>query len=457
MRSISFSMRERLPFKATTTILGLVALVLGSCAPHGPAHYRANGVYQTFDFSSSNKYRDYQVALRKDLTGNWQDLFATDKNYAGEDPTRASIIVEHLMPTDRVPVNHAETSGRKRSMLLIHGLYDSPYGMHDLEQFFHEHGFHTRNMLLPGHGTRPGNLTNIDRQEWIKAVEFGVQSLHREIGGEVYIAGFSTGGALALRHALVHPECVDGLFLFAPSIQVPAQNFQLALKFFGFHWMPFQKLSDRDFASYESGSLDAAIEVSRLGNEVQALLEENTPDIPIMIVAAENDYSIKTDVTRTLFEDRKFGKKSKMLIYAPDAQLPPLSDTNSQYQPVYLNSRFVYTMAGNRYQIADYSHMALTMKPDDPHYGLAGNYRYCHHYFLWPGSAKSRERCSAAANSGICYGERKMIGADSYPADQNQSVVRRLTSNPKFDHLEQEMFRFIDQHISPQSQRSRER
>ncbi len=103
-------------------------------------------------------------------------------------------------------------------------------------------------------------------------------------------------------------------------------------------------------------------------------------------------------------------------------------------------------MAEKNYWIADYSHMSLILKPDDSHYGLAGDYRYCHHYFLWPGSEKNRNRCWKATGDTVCFGERKAIGSNSYSLCNETSVVRRLTSNPRFDRLAREMSRFVNQY-----------
>ena len=46
----------------------------------------------------------------------------------------------------------------RRGVLLTHGLTDSPYFMRHLAAFFQENGFSVMAVLLPGHGTRPGDL-----------------------------------------------------------------------------------------------------------------------------------------------------------------------------------------------------------------------------------------------------------------------------------------------------------
>ena len=62
------SEQDRVALRGQIGIMAVLGFAVCSCAPHGPAHYRANGVYQSFDISSAATYRDYQDALRKDLT-----------------------------------------------------------------------------------------------------------------------------------------------------------------------------------------------------------------------------------------------------------------------------------------------------------------------------------------------------------------------------------------------------
>ena len=47
------------------------------------------------------------------------------------------------------------------SVLLAHGLTDSPYSMRALAAFFRERGFYVLALRLPGHGTIPGALRHV--------------------------------------------------------------------------------------------------------------------------------------------------------------------------------------------------------------------------------------------------------------------------------------------------------
>ena len=357
--------------------------------------------------------------MREKLTSNWQELLEAK---GAESSSEVERIVDLLSPTDKPPQNCLGGSGRvdsgryKRGILLIHGLYDSPYVMKDLEEFFNENCFYTRSILLPGHGTRPGGMLEINYKEWIKAVCFAVAKFQDEVEG-LYMAGFSTGGALAVRKAISDPDSIKGLFLFAPALKVK-DDFAWLLYLFGEKWVPWQRFDDDDFAKYESITLKSVIEIGRLADEVRAELErqEEGLPMPVMLVLSDSDYTIPAGETIRLFDEGSFGKKSRMLVYQrgerPDF-LParcynPDAASGRGCRKLYYKSRFRYEMDDAVYQISDFSHMSLTLAPDDSHYGLSGDYRYCLQYFLG-GQEGSRQSCERSEPTEVCLGERSAL------------------------------------------------
>lgn len=113
------------------------------------------------------------------------------------------------------------------SILLIHGLTDSPYSMKDLARLFYNKGFYVLIMRMPGHGTVPSELTNINRQDWTAAVKVGVKRVTEFTGPNkpFYMAGYSNGALLALHYTFESIENdqltkPDKLFLFSPSLGV---------------------------------------------------------------------------------------------------------------------------------------------------------------------------------------------------------------------------------------------
>lgn len=427
----------------------LAGLVVGGCSSNRGSRFDLVEAYQLSDVSWSS-YADYQSRVKEKLEENWRALLASDEDLpeessAGVDDQSIEKLVGLLAPTDNRPDAQCRfKDGKPRGMLLIHGLYDSPYIMHDLEAYFRKKCFHSRTILLPGHGTRPASLLEIDFESWIETVNFAIRELAAEVDDNVYIAGYSTGGALALNSAFENP-LVKGLLLFAPALKVEA-GMAHWLKNLGFEWVPFHRLADEDLMRYESLTLDSVVAVDSLANRLRTKLEDNksTLAIPVFLLVAENDFTIKSDTAIEYFQQGLFGDDAEMFIYSPDRD--GVGDPQKRI-PTYINSRFIHQQNGRKFVIADYSHMALTLRPDDGHYGLQGDYKNCLQYVL---DGDKRERCkdTTLTYPDVCFGERSLLGSKTYAqCDGPGQIVRRLTSNPQFDDLTAYLDSFIDRHI----------
>ena len=90
------------------------------------------------------------------------------------------------------------------SALLIHGLTDSPYSMKALADTLHARGFEVTVLRLPGHGTLPSMMVRMSTRDWTAAVRMAARDVatRTPAGQPFYIGGYSTGGTLALLHAL---------------------------------------------------------------------------------------------------------------------------------------------------------------------------------------------------------------------------------------------------------------
>ena len=114
------------------------------------------------------------------------------------------------------------------AVVLLHGLTDSPYSVRHLAIRYQQHGFVAVVPRLPGHGTAPGALTNVDWEMWLAATRLAVREATR-LAGDVplHLVGYSNGGALAMKYAL---DALDNpqlhkpqqLVLLSPMIGVTA-------------------------------------------------------------------------------------------------------------------------------------------------------------------------------------------------------------------------------------------
>ncbi len=118
-----------------------------------------------------------------------------------------------------IPIARFYPQRTEYSVLLIHGLNDSPFYMGDLAELLYKHGFNVVTILLPGHGTDTRDIRHITAEQWQAEVETGLQ-IASLVGKNLIVGGFSLGGALAIGAATRYPV-IHALLLFAPAIRLP--------------------------------------------------------------------------------------------------------------------------------------------------------------------------------------------------------------------------------------------
>ena len=358
-------------------------------------------------------------------------------------------IIGELVPSDWPSTGNDCNGDSKGVALLLHGLYDSPYVMKDVGRFFNEECYQSRFLLLPGHGTVPGDLRSLELKQWTEAVKTVVKQTIDEYEVEkIIIVGFSTGAGLALNYASDHRDDVQALFLFAPLVDLSVKPVFVAglAETLGEY---VQKGEEMDSFKYESVPANSVLQANRLAKMVKNKLRKNNLEIPVFIAQAKNDYTLPSAATIDLFNDNAFGADSVFLLYSPvevegfrfsncdNVEQDVFSNTNK----VTCNSSFTYTQDGFEATIDDYSHMSLVLSPTDPHYGINGKYRYCLHYQ----KGTNLENCRTGLKPDVCYGERDVFRGwhVSKACPVFESVIIRLTSNPKFQHLESQLSHFM--------------
>lgn len=103
-------------------------------------------------------------------------------------------------------------------VLLCHGFTGSPQALREWAYHLAGRGFRVALPLLPGHGTTWQDLNNTTWRDWYATVEAEFNLMRRECDA-VFVAGFSMGGALALRLAERYGSDVTGLALVNPAIR----------------------------------------------------------------------------------------------------------------------------------------------------------------------------------------------------------------------------------------------
>ncbi len=125
---------------------------------------------------------------------------------------------------DNLPFMLAHGARTRNTVIMIHGLTDSPWYMRKLGEILYRQGYNVISLLLPGHGTKPEDLTNATNEEWRQEVDRGL-SMAAGFGERISMAGFSTGGALSLDALRRYPELkLRKLFLFSPALAINESN-----------------------------------------------------------------------------------------------------------------------------------------------------------------------------------------------------------------------------------------
>lgn len=395
-------------------ILAVVAISPVVGAIDVDTRHKSSGLNDEFKFRGLTF--DNYIRLSKNMIANARvDL---------KGPTRDQIIEANapfsLLPSDKCP--RGATKPYQRGVLLIHGLTDSPYFMRPLGKFFAENCFRVMGLLLPGHGTRPGDLLNVKWQEWAGAVNYGVGALSNE-AERVYLVGFSTGGALSVYQSL-NDRRVRGLFLFSPAIKVSSlaalanwhevysETFERA------KWLDIAE--DVDPYKYESFPKNAADQIHLLTVEVRRLLGSATVTVPVFVAASLDDMTVDTAATIEFFKKLP-SKQKKMILYATTpsdfASTPGIQVVNSQF---------------SERKILSSAHTAIVLPATDSHYGLNGDYRNCLHYL------DNKEQFARCKGAGEAY-----LG-EITPDNLKKGIVRRLMFNPNFDSLEAAIKESVD-------------
>jgi esterase/lipase len=313
------------------------------------------------------------------------------------------------------------SDGTRRTILMTHGLSDSPYLMHDIGAWFQSQGFRVLSMQLPGHGTRPGDLLDVHWQDWVTAQRQLIDLLADD-SDELYLLGFSLGAILSLYQAL-HTPRFRALFLFAPAIRITSLVRVVCPLATAGHWWRraawFDVQPDSDCFKYESLANRAICEVYRLTEAQQRLASLAELNTPLFVAASEKDVTINSPAILDWFA-RQQGAPKRMLYYSTgNPEVPADVRVINAHLP--------------EQRIKSYAHTSLLQSPENPHYGEQGTLRFCTHYYLL--DPDKYRRCKA--------GEEDCLG-EMFDESEECQVIRRLTWNPGFANMLGEIQAFFE-------------
>ena len=112
-------------------------------------------------------------------------------------------------------------------MVFLHGLTDTPYSGRHIGRAYRDRGWLVLIPRMPGHGTVPAGLTDVEWEDWTAAVRLAVREARRRVGPgrPLHLVGFSNGAVMAAAALLAAPALSSGAVLLRPLSPRPGEQF----------------------------------------------------------------------------------------------------------------------------------------------------------------------------------------------------------------------------------------
>jgi len=344
--------------------------------------------------------------------------------------------------------------GAEKGFLLVHGLTDSPYLMSSISASLSQEYpcALIRAVLLPGHGTVVGDTLKMKHKDWEDIVNYGVNSFKSDSSvSNLYLVGFSTGTSLAINYMKQHPvatgkvreDKIKGLILL--SVAVKAHNKLAALSpiVAWFKNWTSPTFTEQDAARYESFSYNAGAQFYKLTADMAD--SDYALNIPVLMAVSADDETINAKAAREFFCYRNSVKRRALIWYQ---SIDPRNNIaiNRQDTPELMCSNIIEVKLDTldpKYKTVNLAHTALSIHPDDPHYGINGKYRNCKAYIDEP---QQFNDCQGNVKNNI-FGEKNVRKLRS-EIKPDYDYLRRGSFNPDYKNLEARILCFTNEQCS---------
>jgi len=432
---------NRLRNSSQITVLGLMLSILVGCGSDQAWMYES-GSAASVPVNKNLAFERYVSESRDNIEAVINEMhFKGHKSpFIGGYSARevAAMRGPFQIPSDSRKLCRDQVQGAGKGFLLLHGLTDSPYllkNMADSLSAAYPCAL-IRAVLLPGHGTVPGDTLSMKYQDWMAITDYGVRSLQAMDNIEdIYLVGFSTGTALAIKHLKEGSSSakIKGLVLLSTAVKASSDFAWLTnyLKVFK-SWL--NENSERDAVRYSSFSTNAGSQFYQLTNGI--IDKKYLVDIPVFMALSADDATINPSAARDFYCQYVSSKRKLMFWYKG-------FDEQKQAQCVGVveveKAPLAQSFNGVDYNFANYAHTGISGSPADEHYGVNGVYRDC----------KAYERKEDDSQWNLCIKD----SADKVFAEKNVANMtdilkggmwRRGTFNKDYEELSQAVVCFVD-------------
>ncbi|WP_413701935.1 alpha/beta hydrolase [Psychromonas sp. KJ10-10] len=353
-------------------------------------------------YSQSSNDPNYQAS--KSLPDYSQDTF---QQYIED--TKQWLLTHRVFKTEDIekelqanlPFELMPEKANGDAVLLVHGLGDSPYSFIDVAKHLASKGYLVRTVLLPGHGSKVGDLMLPTLEDWQNVVRHHVALLKQQ-SNKLWLGGYSTGANLVTSEALNDPD-IEGLLLFSPAFK-PRRSIVKWANIASYVVTWADQDPETNYIRYNSLPMNGGAVYYQTTEVVQDDLKDTLYNKPIFMMLSEGDRVIDSKFPISVFE-KQFINDNNQLIWQGEGELSLPNTTR-------------FSMNRPDLHIVNGSHMGLLFAPNNSDYGKEGTIRICNN-----GQSKEQEKaCEQGAETWF----------SSYGQIQEGKVLARLTYNPYF-------------------------
>lgn len=337
------------------------------------------------------------------------------------DPERADGEVSKTSPVELPLAAHCNDQSQGIA-ILVHGLSDTAFSLRDIGSVLAEVCYRSRVVLLPGHGTRAGDLLTTRLPHWQETIHYLVDQAATE-SEIVLLVGFSLGGVLTLDAALQKQDLVDGIIGISPAYYLSSARLA--------RWTPLlapvMRWVDRGVADdpmrYEAMPTRGVAETWKAMGQLQQSLNKYGPlQAPWLLTHSMDDAVVVPEQNEELWKTHAVNPDSRLVRFVSD-QKNTAESTDAR----------TITLAGSSdtQKVIALSHLAIHQSPDNPHYGKNGDYRNCGGNM--PRNVEEVKLCQESDE--VWYG---LWNTEPEPG----RAMAYTTFNPSFDQLATEIKMF---------------
>ena len=351
------------------------------------------------------------------------DYLSANRSFVGTDKTAE---IEMNMPFE------CGTASNDKGLFLVHGLGDSPYFFRELAATLCEKDIRVRVMLLPGHGSKPGDMLKVSYEQWQAETDFQLEQFASTVK-RLFVGGFSTGANLTTISAFDRDD-INGMIHFSPAFK--SRFFVSKLAPYIDTLYPWPNVEAEDNPSrYNSTAMPGFAAYQESVNVLTRLFEDSrfddtqfndneydnsnvgkaSLDVPVLMVVAEKDSVVDTQHVAKRFKEN-FTNDKKCLLWQGEDVPDVFIDS-----PLMSRQLLIQSMTLPERHISAASHMSPLFSEANSLYGLQSTFRICDN----GQDGESEARCKA--------GDDVWYGPWGYEDEDANRVYARLTYNPYFN------------------------